>query len=233
MIDEHLEEAASLYVLDLLEADELRRFEGKLENDPELRATVDEMRAAAALLAHGAPLRKPPASLESRIFAEIKKEQRPVAFRTASNWIPWALAACLTIACVLLIADRARVGKKLAQLETRDAMAQMQIATLSSKLENAPNAVAVVLWDSEKQEGVLKVADVPRNSRDRDYQLWIIDPKRKLPVNGGVFGVDEKGATKISFKPESPITSAQAFAISLERKGGVPKAEGPIVLMSK
>jgi anti-sigma-K factor RskA len=29
------------------------------------------------------------------------------------------------------------------------------------------------------------------------------------------------------------VTSADAFAVSLERKGGVPKAEGPMVLVGK
>lgn len=118
-------------------------------------------------------------------------------------------------------------------MEHRNAYAQLQIATLSSKLESAPKATAVVLWDDAKQEGVLKVSDVPPNESDRDYQLWIVDPDQKQPIDAGVFHVEEKGVTKISFKPKAHVTEAKGFAVSLERKGGVTKAEGPMVLVGK
>jgi len=37
----------------------------------------------------------------------------------------------------------------------------------------------------------------------------------------------------LPFKPAQPVTQAAAFAISLEKKGGVPVAVGPIVLLGK
>jgi anti-sigma-K factor RskA len=143
---------------------------------------------------------------------------------------------------VTLAAARDETAKKLAQAEeraereaneTRDALTQMQVATLTSKLSNAPEATAAIVWDPELQRGVLNTANVPPNAADRDYQLWIVDPRYRQPVDAGVFSVEKTGSTRYVFKPKSPITSASAFAISLERKGGVPKAEGPIVLAGK
>ena len=100
-------------------------------------------------------------------------------------------------------------------------------------MESAPDANAVVVWDERKQRGVLKVTKLPRNAADRDYQLWLVDPRYKDPVDGGVFHVANDGSLRVPFQPASPVREATGFAISLERKGGVTKAEGPIVLLGK
>ncbi|CAN5785719.1 anti-sigma factor [soil metagenome] len=130
-----------------------------------------------------------------------------------------------------LAAARDEAANRLASLEAGDALAKMQVATLGSKLRDAPDATAAVVWDQERQRGVLNTMKVPPNAADRDYQLWIVDPRYKQPVDAGVFSVEKPGSTRYAFTPKSPITAATAFAISLERKGGVPKAEGPIVLI--
>ena len=234
-MNEELEEQASLYALDLLEGEQVAPFEALLARDPELRARVDELREIAAQYAHAAPLRQPPAHLESRILAAIKANApaRATAGTSFTAWIPWALAAAFAVACVVLLADRTQTKKELVRLEQRNAFAQMRIATLASQLESAPNATAAVVWDGEKQQGVLKVSDVPANAADRDYQLWIVDPDYAQPVDAGTFHVAAPGTTNVPFKPKAPIKSASAFAVSLEKKGGVPKAEGPMVLVGK
>ena len=231
-MNEQLEEQASLYALGLLDADEAAAFAQRMEADPELRALVDELDAAAAAVAHAAPARPLPPELRDRVLAEIRST-KTVAFPRRSNWLPWALAACLALTSAYLAAERAGFRKRIARLEQRDVLSQVQIASLSSKLENAPNANAVVVWDEKKQRGVLKVTQLPRNEENRDYQLWLVDPRYKDPVDGGVFHVANDGTMSVPFKPASPVREAQAFAISLERKGGVTKAEGPIVLLGK
>lgn len=232
-MNEQTEELASLYVLDLLEGEELRAFEERISQDSQLADAVSELRGGAALLAHGIPVRNPPPELERRIFAALHSKSSPPRVSSTRDWIPWAIAASLMVACLLLLADRTRTRQRLAALRQRHALAETEIAMLSSKLESAPRATAVVVWDVEKQEGVLKAIDVPPNGADRDYQLWVVDPQYKNPVSGGVFGVKRGGTTKISFKPEARVRSAKAFAVTLERKGGVTKAEGPTVLVSK
>ncbi len=164
--------------------------------------------------------------------------REPLRFRSPApssglSWLPWALAACLTVACVVLAADRAQTKKQISVLEQRNAFAQLRIATLASKLQSAPDALATVVWDVEKQEGILKVSNIPANEADRDYQLWIVDPDYKQPVDAGTFHVAGDGTESIPFKPKARVGSADAFAVSLERKGGVPKAEGPMVLVGK
>lgn len=232
-MNEPLEEQASLYVLGLLEGAEAAQFEKQLESDPALRTLADELDEAAAAWAHDAPDRPLPAGLRERVVAEISRS-KTVAFPPRRfNWLPWALAACLALACSYLVAERAGLRGRVATLEQRDFFAQVQIASLSSKLKNAPNANAVVIWDEEKQKGVLKVTQLPPNKPNRDYQLWLVDARYKDPVDGGVFHVSNDGEMRVPFKPNAPVRHAKAFAISLERKGGVTKAEGPFVLLGK
>jgi anti-sigma-K factor RskA len=309
MIDERMEEQAALYALDALEGDEKTAFQAELSRNEELRRLVDDLRNAAASLAHTAPGRVPPPEMETRILSAIGAEGTLARKTVRLPWIPWAAAAALALFCGVLMYQRAEIGRqlasakeqigtissereralrlaaekqrevadaqaaverlrtereelvqqvarwrereealrvqnitlaqhredlerKVAELERLGGMAQLRVATLTSKLPTAPGAAATVVWDPEKQQGILKVANAPTLSADKDYQLWLVDPAYKQPVDAGVFNVDEKGSTEFTFRPKLRITAANAFAVSLERKGGVPKAEGPMVLVS-
>ena len=113
-------------------------------------------------------------------------------------------------------------------------LANFKITTLASMLNNSPQAVAVAVWNPQKQEGVLQVAKLPALPADKDYQLWVVDPQYPNPVDGGVFTVDpQTGEARMQFKAKQPVATVAAFAVTLERKGGVPKAEGPFVLLGK
>ena len=231
-MNEQLEEQAALYVFGLLEGEEAAAFERRLHSETELRGLVDQLDAAAATVAHSAQPRDLPPELRDRVLAQVRSG-KTVAFPRRSTWIPWAIAACLAITCAYLVAERSGLQKRITRLEERDILSQIQIASLSSKVENAPDANAVVVWDEKKQRGILKVTKLPRNAADRDYQLWLVDPRYKDPVDGGVFHVANGGSLRVPFQPVSPVREAKGFAISLERKGGVTKAEGPIVLLGK
>jgi anti-sigma-K factor RskA len=118
---------------------------------------------------------------------------------------------------------------QVAALEARDTLSQIKIATLASMLKNAPRAVAVVAWDPAAQRGIVQALNVPAARSDQDYQLWIIDPDYQAPVSAGVFNP----AAHSNFQPLHPISKADKFAISLEKKGGSLEPQGPIVLMGE
>ncbi len=120
------------------------------------------------------------------------------------------------------------------QLKDEGDLAKFKIATLASLAGNTPQALAVAVWNPAKQEGVLSVEKLPALAADKDYQLWLVDPQYANPVDGGVFRVDPStGEAHVTFKANRPINSVAKFAVSLEKKGGVPKAEGPMVLLSQ
>lgn len=122
------------------------------------------------------------------------------------------------------------LGNKLRHSED---LARLKITALASLAGNTKEAQVIAVWDPALQTGLLAMEKLPAINSDQDYQIWIVDPAYKDPVNGGVFHVSENGRVALPFKPDQPVTQVTAFAISLERKGGVPKAEGPIVLLGK
>ncbi len=118
------------------------------------------------------------------------------------------------------------------ELRQQADVARLKITSLASPTGNSPQAHAVAVWNPDRQEGVLVVSQLPPLAPDKDYQLWVIDPQYQIPVDGGVFTVDEKtGEARLNFKPGKTVTVAPTFAVSLERKGGAPQAEGPMVLI--
>jgi len=120
------------------------------------------------------------------------------------------------------------------QIKTNSDLSRLEIAKLVSLLGNSPQARAVAVWDQATQQGVLTVEKLPALAADKDYQLWVIDPKYPDPVSGGVFTVDaHTGTARLAFHPGQLIATAAKFAVSCERKGGRPKPEGPIVLLSE
>ncbi len=128
-----------------------------------------------------------------------------------------------------LEAERILNSGYIASLQKSGDVANLKIAKLADLLGNSPQAVAIAVWNPLSQSGVLTVEKLPVLQRDQDYQLWVIDPAYKDPVNGGVFTVDANGVARLDFRPDQSVTAATTFAISRERKGGVPKAEGPLV----
>jgi len=80
--------------------------------------------------------------------------------------------------------------------------------------ENHPTASALVAWNPSSEEVYLWVNDLPQPTAEQQYQLWaIVDGQ---PQDAGIFELGE-GSLKMK-----AFGKAQAFAITLERKGGSP-----------
>ena len=93
------------------------------------------------------------------------------------------------------------------------------------------DAKAMVAWESDKQTGVIRIVGMPAAGTGKDYQLWAVDADYKDPVSAGIVHVDPSGAAQVRFKTDAVTNRVKAFALTLEREGGVPKAEGPILLV--
>ncbi|MBO9570824.1 MAG: anti-sigma factor [Chitinophagaceae bacterium] len=77
-----------------------------------------------------------------------------------------------------------------------------------------PTSATTVYWNSITKDVFLAINKLPIPAADQQYQLWaMVDGK---PVDAGVFDIKE-GPGMIKMKN---IPRAQAFAITLEKKGG-------------
>jgi anti-sigma-K factor RskA len=248
MIPEELQDQAALYALGALDAADTAAFETALAGNAELRVLVHELREASADLARTVPLRSAPPELRQRVLGEIALDKqnapagiaspageriRPVARSTSSSaaWLPWAIAALFLIFCGVLVFDRARLQREISAARQPDSLGQLTLVTLTSPEPGHEDAKVAVAWHQEKQTGVITIANMPPAGAGRDYQLWAVDANHPDPINAGILHVDPNGVTRVQFKPDQAATQIKAFAISLEREGGVPKREGPIVMI--
>ncbi len=102
---------------------------------------------------------------------------------------------------------------------------------LMSGLEASPNGYGKVIWDAEHKRALLQVSNLPAVPQDKDYQLWII--KNNQPVSAGVFAINNTDSDSF-FKIEQMDMEAgqamDAFAVTMEPKGGMPQPTGDMYL---
>ncbi len=81
-----------------------------------------------------------------------------------------------------------------------------------------------VVWDARTQTGYMRFVGLRRNDAAREqYQLWIFDGRRdqRYPVDGGVFDADGSDEVVVPIRARLPVGTPLAFAVTLERAGGV------------
>jgi anti-sigma-K factor RskA len=90
-----------------------------------------------------------------------------------------------------------------------------------------PSGLATVYWDSKSKDVYLMVNNLTQTNTDKQYQLWaLVDG---IPVDAGVFDVKEG----VSFLKMKNIPKAQAFAVTLEKRGGSQAPTMPIYVLGK
>ncbi len=128
-------------------------------------------------------------------------------------------------------AQSAKLTAEVAALKQQEQQSQLQIATLQSKVWEYRRSEMLVVWDQKRSQGVVVLDKMPKVQSDQDYQLWVVDPNKPDPVSAGVVTVDSKGSVKASFKPVEAVSGEAKFALSIEKKGGVPKSEGQLLMV--
>ena len=251
MIDERMEEQASLHVLGALSDTEAYEFKKAMKADPELQACVARLSVATGALAGSVPMTEPPPQLRAKILAQVAPSQKTISLPERKSgfalWLPWSLATCLALLCLLFFAQDTRLRQTIGEqekqiynlnslaqslsaatnnlqqtvlaLQETNRLANLKIAMLNSLVSDAPKAIAVSLWDNQKQNGVFVAQNLKALPADRDYELWVIDGQK--PVAAGVFHMDQSGTIRMDFKPAQFVNAAGVFAVTEEIKGGV------------
>jgi hypothetical protein len=99
---------------------------------------------------------------------------------------------------------------------------------------NARSGSAMMVWDPDRQEGLLVMSDVPAPAPDREYRLWIVDSRRPAPVAGGLLTIPQAaGEARVSFRLNELVSAAAKVFVSVEPKGGTSGATGPVLLSSQ
>ncbi len=124
--------------------------------------------------------------------------------------------------------EKENLHVRIASLEERDPLREIQPVTLTAQ-PGAPTAEVMALWDPYRRAGALH-AKLPEPAPDKDYQLWIITPESKQPVDAGVIPAFSDCLT---FTATRPVKQVAALAISVEPKGGSTSPRGPVIFLGK
>lgn len=159
--------------------------------------------------------------------------------RQFGYWLAAASAVLLVVSSVLFInlsnknselasamQEKQKLNEALAKISSEMQIVHEQMAMLNNPdnkkvvmkgTDNHPGMLASVLWNTQNHQVYLSVNNLPQPPSDKQYQLWaIVDGK---PVDMGVFDVS---ADSSMYHKMGAAENAQAFAVTLENKGGSP-----------
>jgi Anti-sigma-K factor rskA len=101
----------------------------------------------------------------------------------------------------------------------------LKITFGATKDPAAAGVTGDVVWDPVTQRGFLHfVGLAPNDPALHQYQLWIFDGGRdkRYPVDGGVFDIPANATeVVVPIHAALPVLSAKAFAVTVEKPGGV------------
>ncbi|MDB5251508.1 MAG: anti-sigma factor [Flaviaesturariibacter sp.] len=248
------------YVMGMTTEAEAREFEALQAQYPEIASARDAFeRSLEERLLQDAP--PPPAFLKERIRASLDAVQASADADEAAadeapvrRLNPWKWVAAATVILLAgslywavttnnkyesLRAENARTEALQAELDqTKAALTALQqdastlqkpgmkMASLKGT-PDAPTAQVTVAWDTTSKDVYLIVNNLPQPASDQQYQLWALLGGK--PVDLGVFDVRQE---KLLLKMKN-AQNAEAFAITLERKGGSPTPAGTMTVYGK
>ena len=214
---------------------------------PELREELTRIEASleAYITAHSVT---PPAHLKAKIFdaidnlaketpeieAETPEKGKVIVMQSSRRWqyLAAASVAGLALATSLFWSNYQSQKATLAAFSARTQTAETALQNSRSELavlnnadfspvklsgipQKAPAASMQVLWNKKTKEVYVNRLDLPDVAPDKQYQLWgLADGK---PIDMGVFDGNEIALIKMK-----DIPNAQAFAVTLEPRGGSP-----------
>jgi anti-sigma-K factor RskA len=244
------------YVLGLASEAERQEFESMCEMHPE----IEEARTAFELALEGQLLSDSvavPTHLKQAIAERlegpstntdtIEQEETETPVRSIGVW-KWLAAASI----VLLIGAAywaITTNNKYQQLRATNEDLQNQLQQASARLDTMmkdkemlekpgvmmaamkgtsnPGMYATVYWDTATKDVYLMVNNLPQPASDKQYQLWAL--LNGQPIDLGMIEVKQE---RLLYRMKN-VRDAQAFAITLEPKGGSPKPTSSPVVLSK
>lgn len=234
-----LERDEFMTVASLMQVGFLRGDASKQEHMPdELR---DKLAQQARNFFEQGPARSGPPPVSS---IEQAREARAEKSRQGSRWLSadkagWYMAAALALAFVVVRSgpDTTPAPESVATLSTILTEPDVIVApwVASAAAEGYQDVSGDVVWSNESQAGYMRLSGlVANNPEAAQYQLWIVDPERDdEPVDGGVFDVPAGSReVVIPIDPKLKIKSPAAFAITLEKPGGVVVSGGPLLVVA-
>jgi anti-sigma-K factor RskA len=234
-----------LYVAGALTEREMRDVEEMVNLYPEIAQELVEIENS--MMQFSAAMSKgPQPELKQRILDQITDEPAVTATPVISirknnslwTYLSAAMIALLLISNIGVYSLWQSTNSELTALREENRQSNLQLASLKTSYDEtnrslevlrnpdfiklklnglplSPSSSAVVYWNTNSKKVMIDVINLPETDEQHDYQLWaLVDGK---PVDAGVFS---PGKSNINFFELKNMEKAQAFAVTLEPKGG-------------
>lgn len=229
------------YLLGELSGSERAELEAMSKKYPEVKAEIEIVEKT--LMDFSAL--PPPAHLKTNILSKLEiKEAKIVPLENNKNSsLVWLAAASITLLIVSGAYNFTMMNKlksaedQVAALNSEKNKTQKDFEDQTASYQNmaqqmaiimqpenkkvmlkgmgaAPDALAAVYWNQSTKDVYINVNALPAPTADKQYQLWaIVDGK---PVDIGMLDMTDSS----SLHKMRSVNGAQAFAVTLEKKGG-------------
>jgi hypothetical protein len=246
---EEFESLAALDAVGAATADEAAALRSHVEGCPACANAQAELAEAATLLARGLDPVQPPPDVRARVLASIGQhvdddDEDDNVVRPFFNRWWWSAAAMLFLALwgwrelavraereksITAEAEARHFSEENARLSERNEKLSAQIAAIAAAGTKtialtgqaiAPSASARVFLEPEQRRAIVFFSDMPANTAEHSYQLWIIRADQPKPQSAGVFDVTQTGKASITIENLPVATEIKGLAVTLEPKGG-------------
>jgi anti-sigma-K factor RskA len=261
MTGSEAKELIPLHALGALDASTARTVEAYLRNaSAEEQREAAEFREVAALLPFASLAPAVPAALKGELLTGphrllpqdnaasggpaqvLEFQSRAERSRSArlTQWLAVAAALVLAASSTFLYwqnsqlrSERTQMAQQLAQ--ARQEIAQMQAPAtrvVAMQGQAAPQASAKVFWDTERQQWIVTIFNLPAPPAGMDYQLWYVTKDAKL--SAAVFRPNAQGQYELRLAlPAGVPENLAATAVTLEPQGGSPQPTGKFYLLAQ
>lgn len=232
----HVTEWIPAYALRSLDEAEAAQVAQHLATCAACQAELAAYQALVGDLALAVPEAAPPASLKTRLLANITPQPTTAVTPPPSSRWPllfqrplWQPAVAALILILLL------GNLVLWQWGQRPKTGAFRTITLTGTAA-APGATGIIIISANGQHGTLVVQDLPPLPAELAYQLWLsrdgqhADSQR---VSGGVFTVAEDGYRNLWVGAPEPLDSYTTFGVTIEPAEGSPRPIGDKVLSNE
>lgn len=250
-----------MYVIGAASPEEAAQVENWREQDPEIREELMSIEQAMESYALANAI-TPGSSLKNEILsavsvnkaAPVLTQNQPAAKVVSISpvWRSIAAAAIILLICsaVMNVVHYNKYKSVSASYDESERTIALQAEKLNGMdhdmgvvqnkysqpvslngLEAAPDAAAKIFWMKNTGETYLDPSNLPAAPDGMQYQLWaIVDGK---PVDGGMIPTKDKAGEKYHILKMKSFGKVQAFAVTLETKGGNPEPKGKMYVMGK
>ena len=214
---ELLERLAAEYVLGTLRNGARRRFDTLLARHASMRRVVEQWQDRLCPMAQFAAAQAPRPQVWDNIARATGIAPRPANFmsRLRENLSFWRGLGLTSSVLAMVLA---------AVLLTQQLGVQAPPSFVAMLADDKSQPVAVVTGDARRHLLTVKLVAPQTVAADRSLELWAV-PKEGNPRSLGLLAAD--GSITLPLPANATPDTVALLAVTLEPKGGSPKADGP------